>query len=53
MSLTKGLFYNDEEMLREPVRDGEALRAFTSPKPELAAERSCYYQTPARAIAFN
>lgn len=42
----------DEEVLREPVRDGEALRAFTSPKPELATEKSCY-QTPARAVAFN
>lgn len=38
-----------KDLLREPVRNGEALRAFTSPRPELATGWS-YYQTSARAI---
>lgn len=53
VSLTKGLYFTKvEERLRESIRDGEALRAFTSPRSELATGRN-NYQTPARAVAFH
>lgn len=39
-------------MLREPIRDDKALRAFTPPRPEWTMRSTCY-QIMVRAVALD